>query len=76
VHRANLRTLTLTQVREQGLQASIEMQKREAALSLQLEARDTQLEAMQAHVQQAGEASLTLTLALTPTLTLTLAPIL
>jgi|TARA_B110001469_G_scaffold54295_1_gene52456 hypothetical protein len=59
-------------VREQGLQASIEMQKREAALSLQLEARDTQLEAMQAHVQQAGEASLTLTLALTPTLTLTL----
>jgi len=72
VHRANLRTLTLTQVREQGLQASIEMQKREAALSLQLEARDTQLEAMQAHVQQAGEASLTLTLALTPTLTLTL----
>ena len=76
VHRANLRTLTLTQVREQGLQASIEMQKREAALSLQLEARDTQLEAMQAHVQQAGEASLTLTLALTPTLTLTLTPIL
>ena len=72
MHRANLRTLTLTQVREQGLQASIEMQKREAALSLQLEARDTQLEAMQAHVQQAGEASLTLTLALTPTLTLTL----
>jgi hypothetical protein len=63
-------------VREQGLQASIEMQKREAALSLQLEARDTQLEAMQAHVQQAGEASLTLTLALTPTLTLTLTPIL
>jgi hypothetical protein len=76
VHRANLRTLTLTQVREQGLQASIEMQKREAALSLQLEARDTQLEAMQAHVQQAGVASLTLTLALTPTLTLTLTPIL
>ena len=76
MHRANLRTLTLTQVREQGLQASIEMQKREAALSLQLEARDTQLEAMQAHVQQAGEASLTLTLALTPTLTLTLTPIL
>ena len=76
MHRANLRTLTLTQVREQGLQASIEMQKREAALSLQLEARDTQLEAMQAHVQQAGEANLTLTLALTPTLTLTLAPIL
>ena len=45
-------TLTppLTQVREQGLQASIEMQKREAALSLQLEARDTQLEAMQGQV--------------------------
>ena len=38
-------------MREQGLQASIEMQKREAALSLQLEARDTQLEAMQAHGQ-------------------------
>ena len=46
-------TLTppLTQVREQGLQASIEMQKREAALSLQLEARDAQLEAMQGHAQ-------------------------
>ena len=45
-------TLTppLTKVREQGLQASIEMQKREAALSLQLEARDAQLEAMQGQV--------------------------
>ena len=50
-------TPTLTQVREQGLQASIEMQKREAALSLQLEARDTQLEAMQGQAQQAAEAS-------------------